>query len=44
MLFGMDGLCLTSMWYFNLKVVGGAKVEAALANESACWFSARGMK
>jgi hypothetical protein len=44
MLFGMDGLCLTSMWYFNLKVVGGAKVEAALASESAYWFSSCGIK
>jgi hypothetical protein len=44
MLFGMDGLCLTSMWYFNLKAIGGAKVKAALASESACCFSARGMK
>jgi hypothetical protein len=44
MFFGMDVLCLTSMWYFNLNVVGGAKDEASLANESSCWFSARGMK
>jgi hypothetical protein len=44
MLFGMDGLCLTSMWYFNSKEVGGTKVEAALASESSCWFLALGMK
>ena len=44
MLFEMDGLCLTSVWYFNLKVVGGANVEVSLANESACKFLARGMK
>jgi hypothetical protein len=44
MLFGMDGLCLTSMWYFSLNKVESAKVEADLANESACIFSARGMK
>jgi hypothetical protein len=44
MLLGMDGLCFTSIWYFNLKSMGGAKVEAVLANESACKFSVRGMK
>jgi hypothetical protein len=44
MLFGMDGLYLTSMWYFNLKAVGGVEVESSLDNESTCWFSARGMK
>jgi hypothetical protein len=44
MLFSMDGMCLTSMWYFNLKVVGGAKVDVALASELTCWFLAHGMK
>jgi hypothetical protein len=38
MLFGMDGMCLTSIWYFNLKVVGGAKVKASLASELADGF------
>jgi hypothetical protein len=36
MLFGIEGQCLICMWYFSLNAVGGVKVEAALANASAC--------